>query len=196
MPGLGAALGRGAATSYQEDMANADCVLIMGSNMAEAHPVGFRFPMQAREKGAQLIHIDPHFSRTSAMCQQYVKIRTGTDIAFLGGLIRYILENEKWFREYVLSFTNAATIINDEFQDTEELGGLFSGFDTEKERYTAGHATWRYASQDGGSSNQAGDVEKSESFTSRTGSMDSMENREGSHAREPDVRVEHHQAAL
>ena len=92
-------------------MQNADCVLIMGSNMAEAHPVGFRFPMKAREKGAQLIHVDPHFSRTSAMCQQYVKIRTGTDIAFLGGLILYILSEEKWFREYVLTFTNASTII-------------------------------------------------------------------------------------
>ena len=156
-------------------MQNADCVLIMGSNMAEAHPVGFRFPMRAREKGAQLIHVDPHFSRTSAMCQQYVKIRTGTDIAFLGGLIRYILAEEKWFREYVLSFTNATSIIGDEFKDTEELAGLFSGFDPEKQRYTAGHKTWGYAGQDAGSQNQAGDVEKSESFTSRTGSMSSMD---------------------
>ena len=175
MPGLGAALGRGAATSYQEDMANADCVLIMGSNMAEAHPVGFRFPMQAREKGAQLIHVDPHFSRTSAMCQQYVKTRTGSDIAFLGGLIRYILSEEKWFREYVLSFTNAAMIINEEFQDTEELGGLFSGFDEKTKRYGKGNKTWQYASQDAGADNQGGDVEKSESFTSRSGSMDTME---------------------
>ena len=150
MPGLGAALGRGAATSYQEDMANADCVLIMGSNMAEAHPVGFRFPMQAREKGAQLIHVDPHFSRTSAMCQQYVKIRTGSDIAFLGGLISYILSEEKWFKEYVLAFTNAATIINAEFKDTEELGGLFSGFDPKTERYGKGNKSWQYASQDAG----------------------------------------------
>ena len=85
----------------------------MGSNMAEAHPVGFRFPMQARERGATLIHVDPHFSRTSAMCQQYVNIRTGTDIAFLGGLIRYILENDKWFHEYVMAFTNATTITTD-----------------------------------------------------------------------------------
>ncbi len=175
MPGLGAALGRGAATSFQEDMANADAVLIMGSNMAEAHPVGFRFVMQAREKGAQLIHVDPHFSRTSAMCQQYVKIRTGTDIAFLGGLVRYILSEDKWFKDYVLSFTNATTIISDEFQDTEELGGIFSGFDPKTERYGAGHKTWQYASHDVGSKNQASDTEKSESFSSRTGSLESTD---------------------
>ena len=88
----------------------------MGSNMAEAHPVGFRFPMQARERGATLIHVDPHFSRTSAMCQQYVNIRTGTDIAFLGGLIRYILENDKWFHEYVMAYTNATTIIKEDYR--------------------------------------------------------------------------------
>ena len=67
--------------------------------------------MKARERGAKLIHVDPHFSRTSAMCQQYVPIRTGSDIAFLGGLISYILENDRWFREYVMAYTNASTII-------------------------------------------------------------------------------------
>ena len=97
MPGLGTSFGRGAATNFQQDLATSDCVLIMGSNMAEAHPVGFRFPMKARERGAQLIHVDPHFTRTSAMCNQYVPIRAGTDIAFLGGLINYVLTNERWF---------------------------------------------------------------------------------------------------
>ena len=103
MPGLGASFGRGAATTYQQDLANSDCILIMGSNMAEAHPVGFRWPMKAREKGATLIHVDPRFSRTSAMCNQYVGIRAGSDIAFLGGIINYILSNEKYFKEYVLA---------------------------------------------------------------------------------------------
>ncbi len=175
MPGLGAALGRGAATSFQEDMANADAVLIMGSNMAEAHPVGFRFVMQAREKGAKLMHVDPHFSRTSAMCQQYVNIRTGTDIAFLGGLINYILSHDKWFKEYVMAFTNAATIINDKYEDADDLGGVFSGFDEKTSRYDKSHDTWRYAGDDTGSSTQGGDVEKGESFTHRAGSMSSMD---------------------
>jgi formate dehydrogenase major subunit len=84
VPGLGTSFGRGAATNFQEDLQNSDCILLMGSNMAEAHPVGFRFPMMARERGAKLIHVDPHFSRTRAMCNKYVPIRTGTDIAFLG----------------------------------------------------------------------------------------------------------------
>ena len=68
MPGLGASFGRGAATNYQQDLANSDCILFMGSNMAEAHPVGFRWPMKAKEKGATLIHVDPRFTRTSALC--------------------------------------------------------------------------------------------------------------------------------
>jgi formate dehydrogenase major subunit len=129
-------------------MANADCVLIMGSNMAEAHPVGFRFPMKARERGAQLIHVDPHFSRTSAMCQQYVKIRTGTDIAFLGGIIRYILEHDKWFHEYVLAYTNATTVITDDYGDPEDLGGLFTGYNQDKRAYEKDNKTWQYAEKD------------------------------------------------
>jgi formate dehydrogenase major subunit len=166
VPGLGTSFGRGAATSFQEDIANADCVLIMGSNMAEAHPVGFRFPMQARERGATLIHVDPHFSRTSAMCQQYVNIRTGTDIAFLGGLIRYILENDKWFHEYVMAFTNATTIITDEYGDPEKLAGLFTGYDAEKHRYDPENETWQYANESGGSHGDSGHSKEG------TGSLD------------------------
>src|SRR5918997_886890 len=77
------------------DLQNADCIIIQGSNMAEAHPVGFRHPMIAREKGAKLIHVDPRFTRTSAMCDIYTPIRAGTDIVFLGGLINYVIENEE-----------------------------------------------------------------------------------------------------
>jgi formate dehydrogenase major subunit len=172
VPGLGASFGRGAATSYQEDMANADCILIMGSNMAEAHPVGFRFPMQAREKGAQLIHIDPHFSRTSAMCQQYVNIRTGTDIAFLGGMVNYILTHDKWFKEYVLAFTNATTIINDDYLDPEDLAGRFSGFDNDKRQYEPDHKSWQYKNENGGSETQSGHDGKAQSFSERAGSLD------------------------
>ena len=85
MPSLGASFGRGAATTAQWDIANSDCVLIMGSNMAECHPIAFRFAMQARARGAKLIHVDPRFTRTSALCDIYAPIRAGTDIAFLGG---------------------------------------------------------------------------------------------------------------
>jgi formate dehydrogenase major subunit len=144
VPGLGASFGRGAGTDYQQDLANSDCILIMGSNMAEAHPVGFRWPMKARERGATLIHVDPRYSRTSACCNEHVAIRAGTDIAFLGGIIHYILEHDKYFAEYVLHYTNAATIIAEEFQDTEDLEGIFSGYDHEKRSYELGKGRWAY----------------------------------------------------
>jgi formate dehydrogenase major subunit len=144
VPGLGASFGRGAATDYQQDLANADCILIMGSNMAEAHPVGFRWPMKARERGAMLVHVDPHFSRTSACCNKYIAIRTGTDIVFLGALINYVLTNERWFKEYVLNYTNAATIIDEEFKGPEDLQGLFSGYDAETRLYENDKSHWDY----------------------------------------------------
>ena len=144
MPGLGASLGRGAATNYMQDVPNSDCVLFMGSNMAEAHPVGFRWPMKAKERGATLIHVDPHFSRTSAHCDLYVPIRAGSDIAFLGGMINYVLTHDRWFKEYVLHYTNAATLIQEGFQDTEDLGGLFSGLDPETGVYDPVGGHWGY----------------------------------------------------
>lgn len=145
MPGLGATFGRGAATTNQWDLANSDAVLIMGSDMAECHPVAHRFVMEARRKGAKVIHVDPRFTRTSAVSDLYVRIRPGTDIAFLGGLIHHILENDLWFRDYVLSYTNAAQLIREDFQDTEELEGLFSGFDREKAVYD--RRSWQYRAQ-------------------------------------------------
>ncbi len=101
MPGLGTSFGRGGATTAQQDLANADAILIMGSSMAENHPVGFQWVMEARERGAKIIHVDPRFTRTSAMADIWVPLRAGTDILFLGGLIHYVLENDKYFREYV-----------------------------------------------------------------------------------------------
>ena len=97
--------------------------------MAECHPVGFQWVMEAKERGAKVIHVDPRFTRTSALADLHVPIRAGTDIAFLGGIVNYILENERYFFEYVTRYTNAATIIEDEFRDTEELEGMFSGWD-------------------------------------------------------------------
>src|SRR5271165_4293489 len=130
----------------QQDLANSDCILFMGSNMAEAHPVGFRWPMKAKEKGATLIHVDPRFTRTSALCDVYVGIRAGSDIAFLGGLVNYVLNNDRWFRDYVFNYTNAATIIEKGFRDTEDLAGLFSGYhgDGQTGKYDAREGHWGY----------------------------------------------------
>ncbi len=144
MPGLGITYGRGGATSNLMDLQNSDCIVIEGSNMAEAHPVGFRHPMIAKEKGAKLIHIDPRFTRTSAMCDIYAPIRPGTDIAFLGGLINYVIENEQYFDEYVTEFTNAATLITEDFEDAD-AAGLFSGWDAEARSYDP--TSWRYEGQ-------------------------------------------------
>src|SRR6187549_2602642 len=119
-------MGRGAATMPAGGLADADCIIIMGSNMAENHPMAFRWVMKAKEQGATLVHVDPRFTRTSAVADIYAPIRTGSDIAFLGGLIRYVIENNKYFQEYVATYTNAATLINDGFQDTEDLDGVFS----------------------------------------------------------------------
>ena len=94
--------------------------------MAECHPVAFRFVMQARERGATVIHVDPRFTRTSAVANLHVPIRAGSDIAFLGAIVHYIIENERYFRDYVVNYTNAATILRDDFLDTEDLDGLFS----------------------------------------------------------------------
>ncbi len=115
----------------------------MGSNMAEAHPVAFPNVVEAKERGAKIIHIDPHFSRTSALANVYIPIRAGSDIVFLGAIIRYLLENNAYFHDYVLHYTNAATLIREDYRDTEDLDGLFSGYDPQTERY-ADQSSWDY----------------------------------------------------
>jgi formate dehydrogenase major subunit len=121
--------------------------MIEGSNMAECHPVGFRWVMEAKNRGATIIHVDPRFSRTSAVADLHVPIRVGTDIAFLGGLVRHALETGQYFHDYVVNYTNAATIIDERFQDTEDLDGLFSGFDRHLNKY--GWHTWSYEGVEG-----------------------------------------------
>ena len=128
MPGLGTTFGRGGATTYVQDLRNADCILIEGSNFAECHPVAFRFVMEAKERGAKIIHVDPRYTRTSAVADVYAPIRSGTDIVFLGALISWMIENERYFKEYVDAFTNASYLVAEDFQDTEDLDGMFSGF--------------------------------------------------------------------
>jgi formate dehydrogenase major subunit len=90
----------------------------MGSNMAEQHPVGFQWVIEAKERGAKVIHVDPRFTRTSAMADLHVPIRAGTDIAFLGGIVNYIFEHDAWFEEYVRHYTNGPVIIDDDFKDS------------------------------------------------------------------------------
>ena len=143
MPGLGTSFGFGGATTFPHDLVNSDAILIMGSNMAEAHPIAFASVVTARERGTRVVHIDPRFSRTSALADTYICIRAGTDIAFLGGVINWLLTHERYFREYVLAYTNASFVVNEEFRDTEDLGGLFSGFDAEKRAYTD-TSSWQY----------------------------------------------------
>jgi formate dehydrogenase major subunit len=110
--------------------------------MAENHPVGFQWVVEAKERGAKVIHIDPRFTRTSAIADLHVPIRAGSDIAFLGGIVNYILEHDRWFEEYVKHYTNACTIIADEFRDTEDLDGLFSGYDPDSSSYDI--ESWQY----------------------------------------------------
>ncbi len=124
------------------DLENADCVLIMGSNMAENHPIAFRFVVEAKRRGATLMHVDPRFTRTSALADIHAPIRSGTDIAFLGGIIRHILENDLWFREFALAYTNISHIIEDGYLNPEDNDGVFSGFDADTKSYD--EATWQY----------------------------------------------------
>lgn len=127
-------------------MANADCIIIQGSNMAECHPVGFQWVEEAKARGAKLIHVDPRFTRTSAVADKHIPIRAGSDVVLLGALINYVISNDKWFKEYVVAYTNAATLINENYRDAEDLGGLFSGYDPETGQYDP--STWAYAGQE------------------------------------------------
>ncbi len=142
-------------------MANADCIVIQGSNMAEAHPVGFQWVIEAKARGARIIHVDPRFTRTSAVAHKHVPIRGGSDIILLGAVINHVLQNDLYFDEYVRTFTNAATIINEDFRDTEDLEGLFSGYDPTAGKYDNG--TWQYELNEGAETSW--DVRKDETLT-------------------------------
>ena len=123
------------------DIQNADVVMAT-SNMAENHPVGFQFVMKAKERGAKLIHVDPRFTRTSAAADMHVPLRSGTNIAFFGGLITYAIDNNLYFKDYVVHYTNASFLIDPEFKTATDRGGLFTGFDPEKRAYD--QKSWKY----------------------------------------------------
>src|SRR5438132_1592290 len=154
---------------------NSDCVVIMGSNMAENHPVGFQWVMEARERGAEVIHVDPRFTRTSATATQWVQIRAGSDIAFLGGLVHHILEHDLWFEEYVKHYTNAPVIVDEAFLDTEDLDGFFSGCDPEQGEYdieTGQYAGMQVAGSGGNIGRPGGGIMARRGHASIQGSTD------------------------
>jgi formate dehydrogenase major subunit len=113
-------------TNHWIDIKNSDCILIMGSNAAENHPVAFKYVTEAMEKGATMINVDPRFTRTSSKADIYTALRSGTDIAFLGGMIKYILENKLYSQEYVSLYTNAPFIVGKKYGFKN---GLFSGYE-------------------------------------------------------------------
>jgi formate dehydrogenase major subunit len=148
--GLGTSFGRGGATTFMQDLQNSDCIVIQGSNYAEAHPVGFQWVMEAKARGATIIHVDPRFTRTSALADLHVPLRAGSDIAFLGAIVNHVLTEGKDFREYVLRYTNASFLVREDFQDTEDLDGVFSGLDEGRRHYDP--SSWAY---EGGEVNAA-----------------------------------------
>src|SRR5215831_11204338 len=123
------------------DIQNSD-VIMATSNMAENHPVGFQWVMKAKERGAKLIHVDPRFTRTSAAADVHVPIRSGTNIAFFGGLISYAIEKDLYFKDYVVHYTNASFLIDPEFKTPTDLDGLFTGWDEGKHAYD--RTSWKY----------------------------------------------------
>lgn len=167
MPGLGTTYGRGGATTFASDLQHSDSIFIMGSNMAECHPVAFRWVMKAKtrmENPCTVIHADPRFTRTSAMANIYAPLRAGSDIVFLGALIRHVLQQldailarpeaeytarDRFFHDYLIRYTNAATLISEDFHDTEEgrdgPEGLFAGFQENPPHYD--FSKWRYGGE-------------------------------------------------
>src|SRR5207302_1054402 len=152
--GLGASFGRGAATNPTMDLKHSENILIMGSNMAECHPVAFRFVVEAKTRTtnpATVIHADPRFTRTSALADIYAPVRAGSDIVFLGAIAGYVIDQlepifakppdqltprDRFHRDYLVRYTNAATLINDEYKDPEDdATGLFADYDPQKRNY-------------------------------------------------------------
>ena len=128
-------------TNSWNDIANTDVMLIIGANPAENHPCGFKWAIEARRlRNARMLVVDPRFTRTAATADLHVPIRAGSDIAFVGGLIRYVIENDLYAHDYVLNYTNASFIVNKDFHCADE--GLFSGFDAVHSHYD--RTTWNY----------------------------------------------------
>ena len=136
------------------DMKNTDMMLIMGGNPAENHPCGFKWPVEAkRTRNAKMIVVDPRFTRTAAVADLHCQIRAGSDIAFLGGVIRYAIENNRIAKDYLINYTNAAFVVQKDFKMPADLDGVFSGFDATSQTYNK--ATWNYQGGGGGARKDA-----------------------------------------
>ncbi|OGR18103.1 MAG: formate dehydrogenase-N subunit alpha [Desulfobacterales bacterium GWB2_56_26] len=135
-------------TNHWIDLKNADVILAMGSNPASNHPISMKWIMRAREKGAKLICVDPRFTQTAAKADLYAPLRSGTDIAFLGGMINYILEKDLYFKDYVVNYTNASFLVNPDYKGPADLDGLFSGYNAEKRNYDK--KTWSFQLDENG----------------------------------------------
>jgi formate dehydrogenase major subunit len=136
-------------TNQWRDLKNADALLVCGANPAENHPASMAHVNKARdERGAKLIVVDPRFTRTASTADIYAPIRSGSDIAFWGGLMSYIIENHLYHEEYVAKYTDAPFLVNEGFQTPAELDGYFTGFDSEKQSYA--QDTWVYQKDDEG----------------------------------------------
>src|ERR1700758_828116 len=130
------------------DIKNTDMMLIMGGNPAENHPCGFKWAIEAkRTRSAKLISVDPRFTRTSSVADLFCQIRAGTDIAFLGGVINYAIENNRIAKDYLIHFTNAAFVVEGDFKLPADTDGVFSGFDAKSLSYDK--STWNYAGTGG-----------------------------------------------
>src|SRR5512139_3363644 len=112
-------------TNHWIDFKNADVILVMGANPASNHPISMKWVMRAKEKGAKLIVVDPRFTQTASKSDLYAPMRSGTDIAFLGGMIKYIIDNNLYFKEYVLTYTDAPFLVNADFKMPGEMDGVF-----------------------------------------------------------------------
>ncbi|QAZ67400.1 formate dehydrogenase-N subunit alpha [Solidesulfovibrio carbinolicus] len=132
-------------TNHWIDIANSDCIFIIGSNAAENHPISFKWALRAKDKGATIIHVDPRYTRTSQHADVFARLRSGSDIPFFGGLIRYILANNLYFKDYVVNYTNASFIVGDKYDFKD---GLFSGYDAEKRAYDK--SSWSFVRDDAG----------------------------------------------
>jgi formate dehydrogenase major subunit len=129
-------------TNHWVDLRNADVVLVMGANPASNHPISMKWIMEARNRGGKLVVVDPRFTQTAAKADLYTPLRSGTDIAFLGGMIKYIIDNNMYFRDYVVNYTNAAFLVNPDFKTPSQLDGIFSGYDEKTRKYDK--KTWAY----------------------------------------------------
>jgi len=135
-------------TNHWIDIKNADVILVMGGNPAENHPISMKWVMRAKEKGAKLIVVDPRFTRTAAKADVFAPIRSGTDIAFLGGMIKHILDNDLYFKEYIVNYTNAAFLVNQDFKMPGEMNGVFSGYNEKTRKYDK--KTWAFQMDENG----------------------------------------------